>query len=413
MPVDQNQAACGPGQSPPPNQPAPCPPGGATPAPQPNDPGCGSCKEPPAATPAPKPADPAPCPKVCNCPPVPDETSDCIETLIAAQTSAIAEAERAATFKADLIALQDKAKGAQAGYTLDKYNELLARWKEQDAEIVKLIARLVCTVPCWQCQLECQVCALFNKVRDLRLRLEGSGKAYADVDSLYDLQYWLQRDLRRKEQVFERIRKVLEAWEKPLANITKVMDDNAAIIASGAQMGATDIPKLLYQVFMRLVPMHLAIAPPASVAKTAIDAKYASLCACGKGDPDDCCGPDVGPRTVHRQLLGPQPYLVRPDQYFGIVCCLVKWRYRPAKDALAKAEGELKSVDADIARIKGEIGARLDSVADDAVTELGKPFDSKYCAPIVPAGGNQPPCDDKPPPSCDEAAKAANPALPL
>lgn len=354
----------------------------------------GQPKAPPAdpstcATPAAGPAtpvlkDPVPCPQVCNCPPQPGSNTSCIDKLIAAQTGAIAEAERAAKFKADLLALQEKIKTAQADYTLDKYQALLDIWKAQDARIAALIKKLVCAVKCWQCQTECQVCSLFNKVRDLSVRLNGTGKSYAEVDSLYDLQYWLQRDLARKQAAFDRVKKVLAAWENPAQAIEKVLNDNAELIRSAEQFLDPEAARLLYDVFIRLVPMHLAIAPPASVATTAIDKKYTALCGCDTPEnKDDCCGPAFEVPALRLQLLGPQPYLLHPAQYFPMICCVVESQYRPAKDALAKTEGELKNVEAEIERIKGEIDARIKSIAKDAATELGKPFDCEGCKPIA------------------------------
>jgi hypothetical protein len=40
---------------------------------------------------------------------------------------------------------------------------------------------------------------------------------------------------------------------------------------------------------------------------------------------------------VRQRLIGPQPYLIDPNDYFAIICCLVEKRYRPVKDALVEA----------------------------------------------------------------------------
>ena len=47
--------------------------------------------------------------------------------------------------------------------------------------------------------------------------------------------------------------------------------------------------------------------------------------------------------TVRERLTGPQPYLVDPNDYFGILCCLVSNGYGPAKEAAAAAEAEYEN----------------------------------------------------------------------
>lgn len=365
-------------QNTPPNT---CAPGTLVPARQPKQPPSttGDCKVPDPAPATPAVPAPTACAVPCNCPTKPSSSASCIDLLIDAQTAAIAEAERATKFKADLVALQEKAKNAHAAYTLDKYKALLDIWKAQDEKIAKLIAKLVCAVKDWRLQTECQVCSLFNQIRDLEVRLNGAAGVYFEkVNSLYDLQYWLRRDLVRKQQAFDRVKNTLTAWENPAADIERALNGNAELIRDAEQFLAPDAAKLLYDVFIRLVPMHLAIAPPALIATTKIDQKYTALCGCDMpAKLDDCCGPDVGPTSVQVQLLGPQPYLILPDEYFPLICCLIESRYRHAKEALGKTEGELKKVESDIERVKGEIEARIKSIAADAAVELGKPFQPK------------------------------------
>jgi len=101
------------------------------------------------------------------------------------------------------------------------------------------------------------------------------------------------------------------------------------------------------------VPLHLAIAPPSdSKWKTKIGKEYTTFCKCDVGKPDNCCGPDVGVLSFRQRLIGPQPYLVDPKDFFKLICCLVEQRYAPAKDALAKANAEASTL-AD--RIKGYV----------------------------------------------------------
>lgn len=387
MTYNTNQQAVNPASQP--KQGGHCCPGGDGAADQPPPPKDG-CKPPCTSDEptVPKLDDPKPCDLACNCPTADAGKPDCFDDLINAQARVISEAERAKTFKADLEALLQKANAAQGDYTNDKYKLLLDRWKQQDHDIVDLIVRVVCSNPCWYCQLECQVCTLFNKVRDLELHLNGDGKKehrYTAVYSLYDKRYWLERDLALKQATFDRIKAVLTAWEKPAADIEAVLNDNQKLI--NALMTANGAP-VLYDLFIKLIPNHLAIAPPTtSGATTGIDKKYTQLCCCDQVDPDDCCGPDVGQQTVRQRLQGRHAYLVEPAQYFTIICCLVKNRYLPAKDELAKAEGLLATTVADIKRVSDEIKSRIDSLEKTAKTELAKPFD---CTNVTPV--DHPPC---------------------
>jgi hypothetical protein len=100
------------------------------------------------------------------------------------------------------------------------------------------------------------------------------------------------------------------------------------------------------------VQRHLLIAPPASPeTMTKIDKKFTKFYECDPGELDDCCGPDVGEWSLRRQLVGGAlPYLIRPDDYFILICCLVEQRYGPAKDALSKAETDLAAVTDQITR---------------------------------------------------------------
>ena len=327
----------------------------------------------------------APCPPVCKCPPPPASTSNCFDQLIADQARVINEAERAKSFKADLEALLQKAKAAQEEYTTEKYTLLLDRWKQQDRDIAEVLHRIVCAAPCWRCQVECQVCTLFNKMRDLDLLLKGRpDQRYDKAYSLYDQQYWQERDLALKQAAFDRVKKVLTVWEKPAADIENILNENQKLMGTIKEL-ASDSARGLYDVFIRLMPLHLSIAPPASTAVTVIDKKYTELCTCGEQAPDDCCGPDVGPQSVCMQMLERHAYLVAPDKYFTIICCLVNSRYLPAKDALAKAESDLKSTQAEIKRVTDEIKTRMDNIEKDAKAELTKPFDCATCTPLPPA----------------------------
>jgi len=344
-----------------------CPPKPDSPAGQPHAPG--DCDPIPPPGDHPYPPDPKPCPPPdCEyCPPGPGTDQNCLEKLIDAQAAALVAADKAKAFKADLEAFLGKAKTASQEYNRDKYDKLLKQWGEQDIQIAELIRRLVCAVPCWKCVIECDVCPLLNSMHDAEQQLRGDGGIPSDLHNLWDLQYWYTRDKDAKERRFNRIKAVLAAWEKPAQTIEKALADDAKLIADAGTGLGNGAAKVVYDVFFRLVPMHLAIAPPAGVQTTYIDKKYTEFCACdGPLTPDDCCGPDVGEQTLRQRLIGPQPYLIDPRDYFKVICCLVDKRYRPAQEQLAAAEANLSSIDSEIKRYKAKVENGLKTFDKDA-----------------------------------------------
>ncbi len=344
-----------------------CPPSN-DPADQPHPPG-DKCGELPTTTP-PELKPPTKCPDPdppCKCPSHPSSSTNCLEELIAKQAADIAAADKAKTFKADLEALLAKARTAGQEYSRDKYEKLRTQWVEQDGEIAELIRKLVCAVPCWRCIIECHVCPLINELHYAEQRLYGDGTLYTQVHNLNDLLYWHTRDREAKERRFLRIKSVLAAWEKPAQTIDKVLADDAKLISDAGKSLGSDAPKAVYDVFLRLVPMHLAIAPPSGSSwTTKIGKEYTQFCGCDVGVPDDCCGPDVGELSLRQRLIGPQPYLVDPNDYFKIICCLVENRYGKAKDALGLAEANVVIVDNQIKRLKAQIDDGLKSFDKDA-----------------------------------------------
>lgn len=334
-----------------------CPPTPDDPADQPKPPG-GNCDDLPPTTP-PVLDPPAKCPDPdpdCKCPKPPGSNPNCLESLIETQTAAINAADKAKAFKTDLEALLAKAKAAGADYTRDKYDKLLKQWLDQDREIADLIRTLVCAVPCWRCIIECYICPLLNELHYAEKWLYDDGKLYTTVNDLYDLKYWHTRDRDAKERRYLRIKGVLTAWEKPAQTIEKALTDNKALIEAIKKSVGSEPGKAIYDLFLKLVPMHLAIAPPAGPGTTTrIDKKFTEFCDCNKGTPDDCCGPDVGELSLRDRLIGPQPHLIDPNDYFTVICCLVEKRYGPAKDAWTKAESDLATVENRINRLKTQL----------------------------------------------------------
>jgi hypothetical protein len=284
-------------------------------------------------------------PSDCKCPKAPPTVPGCLETAILDQAAAIAAAESAKAFKTELEAQLAKAKAGAQDYSQDTYDRLKKTWLEQDARIARLIHQLTCAIKCWRCVVECYLCPMLEDFRQAEFALYGDDRPPSDLHNWLDLEYWRKRDRDAKGRRRDRIKDVLGAWDKPGATIDRVQNEIAKAIEAAEAAIGSGASKVVVDVFMNIVPKHLAIAPPAdSGAKTRIDKKYTDLCKCDTGTPDDCCGPDVGIRPVLHRFIGPLPYLIAPNRYYDVICCLVKHRYLPAKKALEEAEGELAKV---------------------------------------------------------------------
>ena len=345
------------------------------PAKQPHDPRA-DCKPPDPCPSPPKLPDPKPCEPCCECPGKPPIGANCLDDLIAKETKSAAKGDRAKAFKTDLEALQKTTTAALQDYKQDKYNELVKRWVKLDGDIVAFIHKMVCAIDCWWCVVECEICPLIYAVRDLERKLYGTGAGYPTVDSLLDLQYWWTRERDRRKATLDRVTAVLSAWQKPAATIDKVLTDNANFIQNTGNILASNTATLLYDLFFKVFPSHLAIAPPASVRTTGIESKYAELCHCDDAGPvDDCCGPNVGVLSLRERLIGPLPFLIDPSKYVDLVCCLATTRYHPAKEAWAEADSEVSKITDIISRATADITAKTNSLPQDAKARLSKPID--------------------------------------
>lgn len=296
---------------------------------------------------------PEKCRPACDCPPGSTPPENCLEDLIDLQTKPITDGDRAKAFKAELEALLGKARTARDEYTNEKYKKLVKLWENQDHEIAELLRKLVCALPCWRCVIECHVCTLLYDLRDADLRLNGDGKWCSEVRDLQDLLFWQTRDKEAKERFFLRIKAILAAWEKPAATIEKTLTDDAKLIADAGKVLGTEPSKALVDVFLKLIPQHLAIAPPG--AKSAIDPKFTELCCCDDRKPMKCCGINIGERSFRERLIGPLPNLIEPKHYFDLICCLIRCAYQPAKDKLSAAEAAVATTDTTIRRLKALI----------------------------------------------------------
>jgi len=338
-----------------------CPPKTDNPADQPHQPGDGTaCGDFPTSTP-PTVAEPDKCPDTpCCCPKTPGTTANCLEGLIEAQAASIAAAQNATAFKDALSKLLDSAKKAGQDYTRDKYDSLLKQWVDEDAAITELLRRLECCVDCWKCVIECHICPLINQVVMAERWLHKGGLP-TTANNLYDLLNWHARNKEAAERAFNRIKAVIDVWATPAKTIDAALATNKGLIKSAGDLLNTDPGKAVYDVFFKVVPLHLAIAPPASSGtKTSIDKKFTEFCGCDTGTPDDCCGPDVGVLSVRERIVGPQPYLIDPNDYFTLICCLVQKRYAPARDELGKADAALATVQNQINKYK----ALIDGIKD-------------------------------------------------
>lgn len=338
----------------------------------------------------PKLPDPPKCEPRCKCPGKPGGSESCLDKLINDQDKLLKEAERAKTFKAALEELLGKAKAAKQAYTRDKHEDFKKRWEKQDQEIAAAIDTVICNVKCWWCVIECEICPLLYKIREIELQLDGPPGALIDpVSSERDLEYWNERNVQYRSRLFDRVKAVLNAWNDPATTIEAALVENDKRIKSIRGLEPTE---QIIEVFFKLIPLHLAIAP--RPIDTCIDDKYIDLCGkCDEGEPDDCCGPDVGVRSARDQLTALQAYIVDPDKYFGILCCIAENRYLPAKDQLAKAESDLAATQSRIASLTADLASRKapGALLDAYRANIVSPID---CDKYRKRNGDDCGCDD-------------------
>jgi len=386
------------------------------------------CEQLPEAPHVPEIPKPGTCPERCDCPAPPaGEPQSCIDKLIRAQNMIVAKAERAKAFADELTAIQDKVKSALVDYTQARFHDLRKTWKEQDDAIVELIRKLVCAVSCWECLLECGICKQLVEIRRLEDRLygppgddaKGTGPLTKEVHSLFDQQAWHERNVAQMKARMQRITDVLAAWEKPSATLGDVLEKNGNLIKETQSLISSDSPKVVYDVFMTLIPRHWAIRPrdPGMEDdwKSGIDEKYIKFCdcqqtpkpqmagegrtygqgrdqqpgketgndkekcQCDEGISDDCCGPDVGILSLRQRLVGPLPYIVDPAMFSDIICCLTNYRLSPASDQLAAAEADLAASAAEIELVRKQIEDKTAGIEANFRAGLPDPFEcSKY-----------------------------------
>jgi hypothetical protein len=344
------------------------------------------------------------CPQPCCCPQPPGggPPSSCLDDLIKSQTRILKMADRAKDFVTELTAIQGDVTAALGTYTQARYKDLLKAWLDQDRAIVELVRKLVCAVPCWECLLECRLCPQLTEIRRLEDRLNGTGELSTQVFSLLDLQYWHQRDVANMQGRVDRIKNVVAAWKDPSGALGTALEADAKLIDDTQKIIATDSAKAVYDIFMTLIPRHWAIRPRDGDAAHAskIDMRFVHICecsqdnkdcACDDGDPDDCCGPDVGILTLRQRLIGALPYIVDPAQFPEIICCLTRERLRPASDQLAHAQAELAAATDDVQKTQALIGDKTKAIETTFRAELPNPIDCKDYTPKQKPPQPQPP----------------------
>jgi hypothetical protein len=359
------------------------------------------CEKLPDPPPVPKLPPVKECPQPCCCPQPPGGApSSCLDDLIKSQTRILKKADRAKDFVAELTAIQGDVTAALGTYTQARYKDLLKAWLDQDKAIVELVRKVVCAVPCWECLLECRLCPQLTEIRRLEDLLNGTGELTTQVFSLLDLQYWHQRNVANMQGRVDRIKNVLAAWKDPSAALGTALEADAKLIEDTQKIIATDSAKAVYDIFMTLIPRHWAIRPRDGDAAHAskIDMRFVHICecsegnkdcACDDGDPDDCCGPDVGILTLRQRLVGPLPYIVDPAQLPDIICCLTRERLWPASDQLAHAQAELAAATDDVEKTQTLIGDKTKAIETTFRAELPNPIDCKDYTPKKqpPQGG--------------------------
>ena len=352
----------------------------------------------------------------------------------------VKKAERAKVFADELTEIQNKVKSAQADYTQARFKDLRKTWKEQDGVIVELIRKLVCAVDCWECLLECRLCRQLVEIRRLEDQLngpprddvKGTGPLTQEVYSLFDQKAWHERNVAQMEAWMKRITDVMAAWEKPSGTLGEVLEKNGNLIKESQNLIASDSAKVVYDVFMTLIPRHLAIQPRgpglASEWKSGIDPRYIRICECPQtpapkpgeggaanqdagqqpckddgdevecqcddGMPDDCCGPDVGILSLRQRLIGPLPYIVDPAIFPAMICCITTNRLSPASDQLAAAQANLAASIAKIELVKKQIEEKKSGIVANFREALPNPIDcrdytNKKTPPATPNQGNQ------------------------
>ena len=214
------------------------------------------------------------------------------------------------------------------------------------------------------------------------------------------MQYWHSKNKAAKERRFKRIDDYLRVWKDPVYYITEAMKENDAIYEQASNYPSKEFGKAIYDVFLKLVPLHLAIAPPrGSCWETRIDKRFTNFCEFGRGPHDHCCGPDLGRPSLRQRLIGPQPYLIDPCDYLKVICCLMEKRWTPARVGLNNAESEYNTVTRRIDRLTGKFNEGWKTTLETTAEAVIPP--DVECCEFDPRNADDDDCGRRPRRHCD------------
>lgn len=240
---------------------------------------------------------------------------------------------------AELGKLESNLRSAADQYDARKYDELVERWREQDGRIADLLAK-------WRGQKEPlngieQVRKLYDDIAALEKQMEDDPPLADDGKGLNTRRalQQLKRDVSYRK--CERAREQLSAWDKPAQTLDKVLADNDKAIAEANKIiDRTDVPTLAFDLYFKLIPVHLHIKPEDEYTQVELD-----------GDESDLLEVDG---SLDYALPKPLPSLIRPADYPARYMREVE-TLAAATSELAAATGALAAIDAASARTTSQI----------------------------------------------------------
>ena len=241
---------------------------------------------------------------------------------------------------AELGKLEANLRAAGDQYDAARYAELVQRWREQDRQIAELLTL-------WRARPGAlkgigQVRELYDDIAALEKQMADDPLPADDgKGSLFTrrAQQQLKRDVSYRQ--CERAREQLSAWDKLAQTLDKTLGDNAKGIADAEKLIAQlDVPTLAYDLYFKLVPVHLHIKPDDEEAEVELD-------------PDEARLLEVDGKLVYA-LPKPLPSLIKPALYGARYMQEVE-KLAAATSKLADATGALAAIDAASERTRSQI----------------------------------------------------------
>ena len=133
-----------------------------------------------------------------------------------------------------------------------------------------------------------------------------------------------------KERRLDRIKGVLAAWEKPATTIEKSRRTTMPRLIETAEQRPGQRPS---KAVVRRVPATRADASGDRAAgELGMDDRRSarstrSSASATPASRTTAAVPTSASQPVRQRLIGPQPYLIDPNDYFDVICCLVEKRY--------------------------------------------------------------------------------------